>query len=328
MKKSYLSGLRFATVDEFLRIAVMGAGGVGGYFGGLLAKAGEDVWFVARGQHMQAMREHGLEVRSLAGDFSISVKATDDPEEIGRTELVIFCVKTYHTEEALTKLTPAVGVDTVILPLQNGVESADKIGKSFGYDKVLGGAAYIESFIATPGVIEQRSKIRKIDFGELDGSKSRRAGKVLEVFSRAGIDCQLRTDIRKALWEKLVWIAGGAMTALTRSTIGEVLGFSLTREMFVSVMREVKEVALATGTQVDSDIVEKTLKFAEGLDPRMKTSMLRDVENGKRLEIDAINGAVARFGAMHSMQTPVNSFIYSVLKLEDQKNKLRLKQNG
>lgn len=304
----------------------MGAGGVGGYFGGLLAKAGEDVWFVARGQHLQAMREHGLMVRSIAGDFSTPVKTTDDPMEIGRTELVLFCVKTYHTEEALARLNPAVSNDTVILPLQNGVESADKIGKSFGYDKVLGGAAYIESFIESPGVIEQRSKIRKIDFGELDGSKSERAGKVLEVFNRAGIDCQLRTDIKKALWEKLVWIAaGGGMTALTRSTIGEVLGFPRTREMFVSVMREVKQVALATGTLVDSDIVERTLKFAEGLDPQLKASMLRDVENGKRLEIDAINGAVVRIGDMNSIPTPVNSFVYSVLKLEDEKNRLRLK---
>jgi len=304
----------------------MGAGGVGGYFGGLLAKAGEDVWLVARGQHLRAMREHGLKVRSLAGDFTIPVKATDEPKEIDDIELVLFCVKTYDTEEALAKLAPAVSDDTVILPLQNGVESADRIGKALGYDRVLGGLAYIESFIAAPGVIEQRSQIRKIEFGELDGSKSERAKKVFEVFTRARIDCQLRTDIKKAIWEKLVWIAaGGGMTAVTRSTLGEVLGFPPTREMFVSVMREVEAVSLAMGIRMDSDIVERTLKFAQGLDPCMKTSMLRDVECGNRLEIDAINGAVVRLGAKHSVLTPVNTFIYNVLKLEDEKNKVHRK---
>jgi len=145
----------------------------------LLAKAGEDVWLVARGQHLRAMREHGLKVRSLAGDFTIPVKATDEPKEIDDIELVLFCVKTYDTEEALAKLAPAVSDDTVILPLQNGVESADRIGKALGYDRVLGGLAYIESFIAAPGVIEQRTQARKIEFGELDGSKSERA-KLLE----------------------------------------------------------------------------------------------------------------------------------------------------
>lgn len=306
----------------------MGAGGVGGYFGGLLAKAGEDVWFIARGQHLQAMRELGLRVRSIHGDFVTPVYATDDPKEIGKIDLVLFCVKTYDTEEALAKLAPAVSDDTLILPLQNGVESAEKIEKAFGQEKVLGGAAYIESFIAAPGVIEQRSKIRKIDFGELDGSKTERSLKLLEVFTKAGIDCQLRTDIKKALWEKLVWIAaGGGMMVVTRSPIGEVLEFQHTHEMFVSAMQEIEAVAVASGTAMDSNIVERTLKFAQGLDSQLKASMLRDVENGRRLEVEALNGAVVRFGALHSVPTPVNSFIYGVLKLEDEKNIRRLRAN-
>jgi len=307
-----------------MKILVVGAGGLGGYFGGLLAKTGEDVWFVARGRHLEALRKHGLTVHSVHGDFAVQVNATDRPEDARGAELILLCVKTYDTEAAMAGLAPAAGKGSIILPLQNGVESADKVGGMFGYDRVLGGLAYLESFVAAPGVIEQRSQIRRIEFGELNGAETDRAREVREVLTRADIDCRLRPDIARALWEKLAWIAAGSgMTALARSPIGEVLAFPPTREMFVSAAGEVGTVAEALGIRLDPGIADRTLKFALSLSPTLKTSMQRDVERGGRLEVDALNGAVVRIGARLSVHTPVNGFVYDVLKLEDEKNRLR-----
>ena len=307
-----------------MRIAVMGAGGVGGYFGGLLAMAGEDIWFIARGAHLRAMQRTGLTVKSVAGDFAVPVQAAADPREAESIDLILFCVKTYDTDEALESLKPAVHKGTVFLPLQNGVESAEKIGSRFGANRVLGGVAYIESFVATPGVIEQRSKIRRVELGELNGTETDRARKILEILRKAGIDAHLRADIRKALWEKFAWIAaGGSMMAVTRSPIGDVLASPGTRRLLVAAVQWVDAVARAEGIPVGADLVERTVALGQSLEPMLKSSMLRDLERGNRLEVDALNGAVVRLGGKHGVSTPVNSFIYDLLKLEDEKNRRR-----
>ena len=213
-----------------------------------------------------------------------------------------------------------MGSSTVIVPLQNGVESAETIGRRFGHEKVLGGLAYIESYIAAPGVIEQRSQFRIIEFGELDGSNSGRASTIQELFEKAGVDCRLSNNIQGSLWRKLIWAAAAALMAVSRSTVGEVLRFPQSRDMFLSAMREVYTVGVACGVKMDSGAVEQTFETTKYVDPGLKSSMQRDLETHSRLEVDSINGAVMKFGLMHGVATPVNAFAYNMLKLEDQRN--------
>jgi 2-dehydropantoate 2-reductase len=299
-----------------MRVTVMGSGGTGGYFGGLLARAGEDVTFVARGAHLRALRSGGLAVRSrLVGDFTIPARATDDPAEGAPADLVLFCVKAYDTESAAAALRPAVGPDTVILPVQNGIDSAERIGRVVGPGHVIGGLAAVSSVIVAPGVIEHRAGPDAIQLGELDGRPSARTQRIVDALRRAGIKAQPRPDIRVALWEKFVLICGlSGLTALTRLPLGAVLGCAETRALCRQVMEETHAVGRAAGVALPDGVAERTLRFFEASDPAIRGSLYYDLAAGRRLELETLNGTVVRLGRERGVPTPANFAVYAALK--------------
>lgn len=307
-----------------MRIVVMGAGGVGGYYGGRLAQAGEDVWFVARGRHLAALRERGLRVRSTKGDFELHpVQATDDPGTIPTpVDLVLFCVKSWDTEAAAAAIRPIVGPETGVLTLQNGVENEDRLAAVFGAERVLAGTTQIETTIAEPGLIAHTSPFAKIRFGEWTDGRSPRVVRILAAFERAGVDAEIVDDSRRALWEKFLFLAATAgLTSLTRGTVGEVRGHPLTRELLVEALAEIGAVARARGIALPPDAEAKALAFIDSVPFGMKSSMQRDLERGSRLEVDALSGAVVRLGREHGVPTPVHFTIYAALALADAKNR-------
>jgi 2-dehydropantoate 2-reductase len=304
-----------------MRIAVIGAGGVGGYFGGLLARSGHDVSFLARGEHLRALRERGLRVRSVHGDFELpSVRATDEAEQLGEADLILFTVKTYDTESAATAIRPTVRPGAAVLTFQNGVDNPERIDGVLGAGTAMGGTVHIETTIAEPGVIAQTSPIRRVAFGEMDGRRTERAERILDAFQSADLEPTLSENIRKGLWEKFLFIvAMSGLTTLTRSPVGEVLSVPELREMLAGAFAETAAVAAAEGIQLDPDPAGRMMAFAEALKPEMKSSMLRDLERGRRLEVESINGAVARLGKRHGIPTPINACIHACLKLEDRR---------
>jgi 2-dehydropantoate 2-reductase len=299
-----------------MRIAVMGAGGTGGYFGGLLARAGEDVTFIARGAHLDAIRASGLTVRSrLAGDFTAPVRATDDPAAVGPVDLVLFCVKAYDTETAARQARPLVGPATVVLPVQNGIDSAERIGAIVGAGHVLGGVAAVSSVVEAPGVIHHRAGPDVIRVGELEGPPSARAERVVDALRRAGIKAEQRPDIRVALWEKFVLICGlSGLTALTRLPIGAVLAVDETRALLVAVMEETAAVGRAEGVPLPPDVAARTLAFLAGADPALRGSLYFDLAAGRRLELETLHGTVVRLGRRRDVPTPASFAVYAALK--------------
>jgi 2-dehydropantoate 2-reductase len=300
-----------------MRIAVVGAGGTGGFFGGLLARAGEDVTFIARGANLGAIREHGLTVKSrFVGDFTVKARATDDPAEIGPVDLVLFCVKAYDTETAAARMRPLVGPGTVVLPVQNGIDSAERIGRLVTPDAVIGGVAGVSAVIEAPGVIDHRSgPADRIHFGELAGGTSQRTERLLPVVRKAGIKAELRPDIRVALWEKFVRICGfSGLTALTRPPLGPVLGCPETRELFRGTLQEVEAVGRAEGVALPADTVDTSVAFFAAAPPDVRGSLYYDLAAGRRLEVDTLNGTVVRLGRERGVPTPLNFAIYAALK--------------
>jgi 2-dehydropantoate 2-reductase len=299
-----------------MRVTVMGSGGTGGYFGGLLARSGEEVTFVARGPHLAVLRANGLTVRSrLIGNFTIKVQATDDPAEPGRADLVLFCVKAYDTERAAERLGSAIGPDTVILPVQNGIDSAERIGRVVGPGHAIGGLAGVSSVIAAPGVIEHRAGPDVIQLGELDGRPSARTERIAETLGRAGMKAQVRADIRVALWEKFVLICGlSGLTALTRLPLGAVLACPETQTLLRQVMEETAAVGRAEAPGLSAGVVESLLKFFSASDPAIRGSLYYDLAAGRRLEIETLNGTVVRFGRERGIPTPANFVVYASLK--------------
>ena len=296
-------------------IAVMGAGGVGGYFGGLLAKAGNKVTFIARGQHLEAIRKNGLRVKHHDGDFTVPVAATDDPREVGPVDLVLFTVKTYDTQPALSPVKSMLGDSTAVLTLQNGVESYKVLGNSLGEGRVLPGAAYIESRIESHGMIWQTGDVVRIVFGEVDGVRSRRAVKFHEALTGAGVNCELSEDAVSTLWTKFLFIASVAgLTSACRMRLGALLDSPEYRELLVTAMREIEAVGRAQGVALDPHVVEQTMEYVEGAVKDITASMHADLELGRRLELDALNGAVVRLGQEVGVDTPVNRLLYLVLK--------------
>lgn len=302
-----------------MKIVIMGAGGVGGYLGGLLAREGKDVSFVARGAHLETIRQEGLTIEGVQEEgFTLPVSATDNPEDIGPVDLVLFCVKSYDTESSASALLPLLGPETVVLSLQNGVDNEEKIQNITGKERVMGGVAYLSSQVIRPGVIRKAGGPRKIVFGEMDGSMTERAKEIQKVFESGGIDCEISEQIKKVLWEKFIFIcAMGGMTAVTRKPIGPIRKYSPAFEMCIAAMKEVEEVGRALSIPLDGDIIEKTTSLINGFPENTRSSLLVDLEAGKRLEIDALNGTVMRLGEEHGVSTPTNRFIYLCLKLED-----------
>ncbi len=298
-----------------MKIAVMGSGGVGGYFGGLLAKAGNDVTFVARGEHLKAMRGRGLRVVHNSGEFTVEAAATDRPEEVGAVDLVMFCVKAYDTDSALELMGPLVGPGTTVLTLQNGVESHISVEAIFGEGCALPGAAYVESRIDSPGVVVQSGNVARIVFGEASGVKTERVSRLREVMLAAGIRAEVAADVLTTLWTKFLFIAAVAgLTSACRRRIGELLGEPGYREVLVKAMKEIEAVGRAKGIGLDEDVVEQTMEYVEGAVKDITASMHLDLERGRRLELEIFNGAVVRMGREVGVATPVNSMLYLVLK--------------
>jgi 2-dehydropantoate 2-reductase len=298
-----------------MRIAVMGTGGVGGYFGGLLAQAGEDVTFIARGEHLRAIQADGLRVESVHGDFTVRpAQATDDPSTVGPVDLVLFATKTYQIEEAAGAMRPLIGPETVVLPLQNGVDASERVADILGSEHVLGGVCYIVSAIAGPGIIQQRSEFRRIVLGELDGQVTPRVEVITAALQRTGAPVELSTAINKMRWTKFLFIASfSGMGAVTRVPAGELMACAETRQMLELAMREIEALAAAGGVRLDGDVVPETMAFCDNLAPDATASMQRDIMEGRPSELEAQNGFVMRKGAELGVPVPVNTFIYSVL---------------
>jgi 2-dehydropantoate 2-reductase len=282
----------------------------------VLARAGEDVTFIARGLHLQAMRRDGLTVKSrLVGDFTIPVVAIGDPHDVAPVDLVLFCVKTYDTDVAAAQLRPLIGPHTVVLPVQNGIDNSERIARFVGPQTVIGGVAYVFSTIEAPGVIAQTAGPGKVLFGELAGGRSPRTERLLETFTQAGIAAELRHNIRVALWEKFINIcAASGVTALTRLPIGTILACPDTRAFFRGVMAEVEAVGRAHGIPLPADCVEQLEGFFAKLEPTARGSLYYDLAGGRRLELESLNGAVVRLGRDYDIPTPLNMAIYAALK--------------
>jgi 2-dehydropantoate 2-reductase len=298
-----------------MKIGVVGAGGVGGYYGARLALAGSEVGLIARGDHLAAIRERGLRVRADDGDFTVRVAASDDPAEIGPCDAVLFCVKSYDTDQAAALLGPLLMPETGVVSLQNGVDNEEKIGARIGPERVLGGASFILAHIAEPGVVEQVGSVRRVIFGELDGSRSERVTRLLAAFRKAEIDTDLADDIRVVLWDKFAYLCALAgLTAVTRLPIDELLAVPETRNLFRQVVREVSLVARAEGVELAHEIVDQKAAFAEALGRHSFSSLHHDLVTGHRLELDALHGELTRRAARHGIPVPVSEMIYSLLR--------------
>ena len=298
-----------------MRVAVYGAGGVGGYFGGRLAQAGADVHFIARGAHMRALREHGLRVRSVKGDFEIPVPVTDDPAEAGWCDFVLFCVKTFDTDAAAARLGPLVGDGSAVMSLQNGVENVDKLARAVGDEHVMGGAAFIFAQIAEPGVIAHTGGPASITFGELDGRASPRAKRLLACCEQAGIEAELSASIKTVLWAKLAFICAQAgMTAAVRLPIGEIRTAAASWAAFSRLVAEVCAVAEADGTPVPQAAQERALALAQAAEPGSFSSLHDDLVAGRRMELEALHGFVVRRAAQHGLAVPTSEAVYAILQ--------------
>ncbi len=299
-----------------MKIVVMGAGAVGAYFGGMLAKAGEDVCLIARGAHLQALWEKGLVVDSEAEKFQIPIRASADPVDAGIADLVLFCVKSYDTVEAARQMMPVIGPETVVLSLQNGVDNEEVLAELVGAEKVMAGLCYVQAHIAAPGVVRQAGDRRDIIFGELSGEISPRACQILAVFQKAGINVELTADIKLAVWRKFLFISAfSSITSVTRSSVGPIRQTAEAWDLYRQLLQEAYRVALAMGVNLPEDAVDKTMAFTASMPDMFKSSLLRDLEQGKRLEIDALCGAVVRLGERTGVPTPASRFVYSVLKV-------------
>jgi 2-dehydropantoate 2-reductase len=299
-----------------MRIAVVGAGGTGGYFGGLLARAGEDVTFIARGAHLEALRTRGLTLESsLAGTFTVPVQATDDPRGVGPVDLILFCVKTYDTDAAAASVRPLIQPETMLLSLQNGVDNEERIARLSGHPSGMGAVAYVVSAIKAPGLVAQTAGPGKIVLGELGGGESARTERLRDALQRAGIAAEVHADIRAVLWQKFLFIcAFSGVTALTRLPIGSVLADPATRALFRGTSEEVEAIARAIGIGLPADCVEQALATASAVEPWGRGSLYGDLAGGRRLELEGLNGEVVRRGGEHGIETPLNFAIYAALR--------------
>ncbi len=297
-----------------MRIAVMGAGGVGGYFGGLLARAGNEVSLIARGAHLEAIRTHGLRVRGSKGDFYLRVDATDAPSRVGPVDLVLLTVKTYQNAVAMPALAPLVGEGTSLLTLQNGVEGPEELARRVGRERVLPGAAYIETQIEAPGVIRQTGDVVRIVFGETDGRTTPRCQRIQETFMDAGIATEVSDDVVRDLWTKFLFISTVAgVTSAARVPVSRLLPHPEARGTIVAAMKEVEAVGRAKGVGLDPEVVARTMEYMETVAKDLQASMHTDLELGRPLELEALNGAVVRMGREVGVPTPVNDILYSIL---------------
>ena len=299
------------------RVTVIGVGGVGGYFGARLAQGGCDVGFVARGVQLAALREHGLRVEGDLGEINLpQVRVNEDPEALAPADVVLICVKLWDTESVARAVKPVVGLETAVISLQNGVRKEEVLGQLLGAQCVVGGVCYVAAKIQRPGVILQTGKMQRLVFGELDGAVSARTQNFLEVCRRCGIEAEISSDIRRAIWEKFVFVTGtSATTATMRTTIGPIRANARTRSFLLDVMREVVAVGRARGVSLDKDFAETRLTSCDGLPPEMTSSMHTDLEQGKPLEVEWLSGSVVDLGDAVGVPTPLNRAVRDILEL-------------
>ena len=299
-----------------MRIAIFGAGGVGGYFGGRLAQAGESVVFIARGEHLKAIRAEGLRVESIAGDFLVRpAEATDDCRSVGQVDVVLVCVKAWQVSEAAQRMAPMLGPQGFVVPLGNGVEAADELGRVVGKERVLGGLCRILSYVVAPGRIRHAAMDPRVEFGERVGRQSERVGALRAAFERArGLSVHTPEDIDVAVWEKFLFIAPfSGLGAVTRMPAGVMRGVPETRGLLTTAMQEVWDLARARGIAVGDEAVTRTLRFVDGMPRDATASMQRDILEGRPSELEYQNGAVVRLGREAGVPVTVNEFIYHCL---------------
>jgi 2-dehydropantoate 2-reductase len=302
-----------------MRFAVLGAGAVGGFYGALLSRSGCDVSVVARGAHLDAIRKDGLRVTSSAvGDFSARVGAENDPARIGVADTVIVAVKTYDNPTAFPLLKPLVGPATTVLTIQNGVESAEQVAAVVGERATIAGATYIATAIDAPGVIKQTGSHRRVVFGEFFGATdaiSDRVRKIESLMKAADIDAQAVPDARPAIWEKFIYLAPfAAFTGASRLPLGPIWSDADSRKAFLQAVTEVEAVARASGADVPSELAEKVEQYVGAIPPTTRSSLLIDLSQGRRIEVESLLGAVVRRGRALGVQTPMMEALYAVLK--------------
>ncbi|HEU4870759.1 MAG TPA: 2-dehydropantoate 2-reductase [Pyrinomonadaceae bacterium] len=304
-----------------MRIAVFGTGGVGGYFGGRLAHAGEDVTFIARGEHLRAIRDNGLRVDSQLGDFVVlPAKATDDVNEIGEVDLVIVGVKAWQVPEAARAIKPLVGPDTSVLPLQNGVEAVSQLVQELGADRVIGGLCRIVSFVVGPGHIRHAGFTPSIVIGELDNQRSERIASIERVFQHAGVQITIAPDIQVALWTKFLFIASfSGVGAVANAPAGVLRTEPKWREQMLAAMNEIYLLAHARGIKLPSDSIDNAMAAISALPEDGTSSMQRDIAAGKPSELESQNGAVVRMANESGIDVPTHALIYETLKPLEQK---------
>ena len=303
-----------------MRIAVMGSGGLGGYFGARLVQGGAaEVYFIARGQHLEAMRRDGLRIAGPEPLHVARVKATNDPREIGVVDVVMFCVKLWDTESAIEQIRPMVGPATAIVSFQNGVLKDQYLRAAFDAAQVMGGVGYVATAIESPGVIRQTGPMQRLLFGEFDGSRSPRGEALLAACLAGGIRAELSSDIVREIWQKYVFLVALSGTTTTiRKPIGPIRSNLQTRAFLFDVMQEVIAVGRAHGVALPDDFAQGRLQFADGLSPDMTSSMHHDLQRGNRLEVRWLSGGVVELGAAKDVPTPLNRAIADILALHAQ----------
>jgi 2-dehydropantoate 2-reductase len=297
-----------------MKFVMMGSGGVGGYYGARLQQAGHEVAFVARGAHAEAMRRSGLRIRSELGDAQLPVTVLDGPAQAGRADLVVVAVKLWDTEPAAREVAKVEGA--AVVSLQNGVDKDDVLAAAVGRERVLGGITHIATVVAEPGVIAHTGKLQRVTLGELDGSRSPRLAAICDAFKSAGVDIVQSDDIRRATWEKFIFLSAvSGLTALTRKPIGEVRAHPATRALLFDALREATAVGRAEGAGLDESFAQKQLELVDSFPPSMLASMAHDLLRGRRLELPWLSGAVVQRAEKHHIAVPAHRAIYAGLIL-------------
>ena len=297
-----------------MRIAIMGAGGIGGCYGGLLAKAGFDVTLIARGAHLEAITEKGLRLVQPEGEFTVDVAATGNPSLVGTVDLVIFSVKAHQNLTAVPLIKPLIGGETTVRTIQNGVESADEIGQEYGAERVLPGSAYVISNVVSPGMVKQQSQIPRVAFGESNGERSQRAIAVQDAFLKANIMAELSDDISRVLWSKLLYNSpANGMASAARLSPRDLIEYPEGSSMFKLAIQEVADVGTASGVPLGKDDVQGAMDLIAARPMGARGSMQADLESGRPLELDAIVGSVGRIGRKLNVPTPIFDILYTLL---------------
>lgn len=303
-----------------MKITIIGTGGVGGYFGGRLALAGNDVTFVARGEHLSAIQQNGLRVKSTLGEFNIKpAKASAGLESVAQSDLVMVCTKAWQVKEIGKQLAPLIGPETMVMPMQNGIRAADELAESIPAKNIVGGLCRIFSLIESPGVISHRGIEPTIIFGETDNRQSERAAWLKYTFHMAGIAHIWSENIQADLWKKFLMICSSALLAVTHTNYGELRTMPETRQMLEALYDEIYRVGIAAGIMLPDNIVEKTMKAVDQFPPESTSSLTRDVWEGKPSEIEYQNGTVVKLAEKLGISTPVNRFVYHAVLPRERK---------